>query len=142
MKVLVAYESRGGTTKKAAEAIGAAVSVEGNDVTVKPIRDVSDNEVTAADVIFAGSWVKGFIVVGVGATPHALKAIASWPSLAGKRAASFCTYHVSPKGTLGQIDAALKSRGAAVVGERSFHHNEPEAGAAVFARDVLATVDV
>ncbi len=141
MKVLVAYESRKGTTKRAAEAIASAADVEGNDVMIKPIRDVSDNDVNAADVIFAGSWVKGFVVVGVGATPHSLKAIASWPSLAGKRAASFCTYHVSPKGTLGQIGAELRARGAVVVGERSFHHDEPEAGAAAFARDVLATVD-
>jgi flavodoxin len=140
MKVLVGYESRGGTTRRTAEAIGEAARAEGHDVTVKPIREIRAAEAQAADVLFAGSWVKGFVLFGVGPSPHAIRAIRRL-DLTGKRAAAFCTYHVHPKGTLDKLRAALAAQGAVAVGERAFHHNAATDGAGKFTRDVLATVN-
>lgn len=140
MNVLVGYESKGGRTKRAAEAIADAAAAEGADVTIRPIASISKMDVAAADVVFLGSWVKGFLIIDVGPVPKALKAIDAFDSLDGKRAAAFCTYALHPARTLDTISAHLRARGATVVGERAFHRSDPAEGAGAFARDVLSTV--
>jgi len=54
MKVLVAYESRGGRTKRAAEAIADAVRTSGLEADVWPLKEAEPDQVRAADVLFVG----------------------------------------------------------------------------------------
>ena len=58
MKVLVTYYSRGGNTKKLAEAIAGGVGeVDGVECVVKPVADLTKDDFLSADGIIAGSPV-------------------------------------------------------------------------------------
>lgn len=138
MKVLVAYESRGGRTRRAATAIADACRAGGHDVTVLPLRDVGQSEVDQCDVAALGSWVEGFIVFGVKPARAATRWITQAPPLGGKRVGVFVTYLVNPMGSLGMLRHAVEARGGKVVAEHGSTSRNPEAGAADFARRLLA----
>jgi NAD(P)H dehydrogenase (quinone) len=58
MKVLILYYSKGGNTRKLAEAIAEGVGqVEGVDAVLRHTRDVSKDDFVAADALIAGSPV-------------------------------------------------------------------------------------
>ena len=136
MNVLVAYESRRGTTKGAASAIADAARSGGNDVTLKPLVDASAEDVGRADLVFLGTWIEGFIFFGVGPARGALKRISGLP-LSGKEVATFCTFAVNPRGSLGKLRRVLESHEAKVVAERAFNRRRASADAASFAAEVL-----
>lgn len=137
MNVLVAYESRSGHTRRAAEAIGEAARSGGATVTVRRVADVTAAEVGEADVLFVGTWVEGLILFGVKPAGTGRWAPAL-PSLDGKPVGAFCTYAFNPRGTLATLGDVLRAKGATVVGERAFHRRRPTAGAEAFAKSVLA----
>ena len=136
MNVLVAYESRTGTTEVAASAIADAARSKGNEVTLKPLADVTAEDVSAAALVFIGTWVEGFILFGVGPARAALKRIGRL-SLSGKEVAAFCTFAVSPAGSLAKLRGALESRGAKVVAQRALNRKNARRDAVSFAVEVL-----
>jgi len=131
-RVLVCYESGGGRTARAAEAIAGGFSARGDQVRVLPITKVGPAELAAADVLVAGSWVEGFVVTGV----RPAKAMRTWlaglPRLGGRPVAVFCTFAVAPKGTLPAMRQALEAKGAVVVAQAAFGPRELGAKAGVF----------
>lgn len=139
MKVLVAYESRGGKTKEAAAAIADAAKAAGNDVNTKPLAETSSADLSAADAVFIGTWVEGFILFGVGPAKAAIKGIKGL-AFGSKPVASFCTFGFNPRSALAILRGLLEGRGAKVVGEKAFNRREPGAGAADFVKEVLAKV--
>ena len=142
MKVLVTYESRSGNTKRAADDIAAAAEDLGHAVAIKPLADVRGYDISLAQVVFVGSWVKGFLIVGVGPARKAMHHLTSFGSLEGKQAAVFCTYALHPRSTLDSLRKVLADRGATVLGERAFHgHGDSIEGAAEFATEVLAAAE-
>lgn len=136
MNILVLYQSRGGHTRQAAEAIAAAARQLGHAVTVKSVIEVRPADVEAADVLFVGTWVQGFILFGVKPAGADLWARAL-PSLAGKPVGVFCTYAVHPRSSLRALSTLLEARGARVLGQRAFHRRRPTAGAEPFVRNIL-----
>ncbi len=133
MNVLVAYESRGGRTRRAAEALGGAVRAQGSDVTIKALGDVTASDVAQCGALAVGTWVEGFLVVGVGPAKAALAGVARLPPLDGKRAVVFCTYGLNPRGTLATLHRALEAKGATVVAESASPRAHPERGVAALA---------
>ncbi len=140
-RVLLCYESVGGTTARAAEAIADGFSARGDQVRVLPITKVGPAELAAADVVVIGSWVEGFVVTGV----RPAKAMRTWlaglPRLGGRPAAVFCTFAVAPKQTLPAMRQALESKGAAVVTQAAFGPRELQEvagafGPAAFGREI------
>ena len=140
MKVLVAYESRGGRTKRAAEAIADAVRASGHEAEARPLKEAGSDQVRAADLLFVGSWVEGFLLFGVGPAKSAMRWVAGLQPLSGKHTAVFCTYALNPRGTLSTLGSGLRAKGASLDGEAAFHHRRPTEGAAEFARRVLAAL--
>jgi hypothetical protein len=138
MKVLVTYESKGGRTLTAAEAIAEAVRAAGHTVTVRPLAEVGGDDLLDQDLLFAGSWVEGFVLFGVGPARAALQRLKALPPLGGKPTAVFCTYAFNPRGTLGVLRTLLEANGARVVGQKAFNRRQPGQGTDVFVRDVLA----
>jgi flavodoxin I len=140
MRVLVAYESRGGRTAKTASAIADVLRGDGHDVVLASVTEAQPADATTADLVVVGSWTEGFIVFGVGPA----KATRAWlerlPSLAGRRAAVFCTYAVHPGGTLDAMASRLTARGATVVARRAVHRRNPLAGVEEFARSAAASI--
>jgi glutamate synthase (NADPH/NADH) small chain len=124
-RVLVGYESRSGTTAGAAEAIGRALAEAGHDVSVLPLAKVGPRELALADLVVVGSWVEGLVLAGVGPAKAARRWLAGLPPLAGRPVAVFCTYKVSPKGTLPAMAKAFEARGAVVVASAAFGPRRP-----------------
>ncbi len=126
-RVLVCYESQGGTTARAAEAIAASASAAGHRVRVLPIGRVGLAELAAADLIVVGTWVEGLVVAGV----RPAKAMRAWldglPRLGGKAVAVFCTFAVAPKGALPAMRRTFEARGAVVVAQAAFGPRERRA---------------
>jgi hypothetical protein len=114
MRVLVLYESRRGFTLTVARAIRDELRARGAAASAEPLGGVDAGSLAAADAVLVGSWVTGKILVGVGPPPDALRAIAALPALDGRPAAVFCTFDVSPRGTLATLASRLIGRGARV----------------------------
>jgi len=140
MRVLVAYESRGGRTRRAASAIADACRADGHDVTLLPVADVGRDEVEQCDVAAIGSWVEGFILFAVKPARAATRWLDQAPSFAGKPVGVFVTYAVNPRGSLGLLRRAVEARGGKVTAEHSGRRKNPEAGAEDFAHRLLASV--
>ncbi len=138
MRFLIAYESRGGRTRAAAEAIAAAARAGGHEADVRPLAGTDADALGRADVVFVGTWVEGFLVVGVGPARAAREWMARLPALSGKPAAVFCTYALNPRGTLSALQADLERKGARVLARRAFHRRHPDEGAGALVREVLA----
>lgn len=119
-RVLVCYESEGGKTRAAAEALGGQCLASGCDVVVASIDHVGPREIAGADVLVIGTWVEGFVVAGV-RPARAMRAwLASLPPLAGRPVALFCTYGVNPRGALEEMASAVSAKGAVVVDRAAF----------------------
>ncbi|MHB1783585.1 MAG: FAD-dependent oxidoreductase [Acidimicrobiales bacterium] len=129
-RVLVCYESQGGKTARAGDAVASGFSAWGDQVRVLPIAKVGPAELAAADLVVVGSWVEGFVVAGV----RPAKAMRAWlaglPRLGGRPVGVFCTYAVAPQGALPAMRRALEATGAVVVGQAAFGPGElgPRAG--------------
>ena len=133
MQVLVAYESRGGRTRRAAEAVADAVRARGSEVTLKALKDTTAEDVVRSDAIALGSWVEGFVFFKVGPAKAALAGIKRLPVLGGKPVAVFCTYGFNPRATLATLRQSLEAKGAKVVAENASPRSHPDRGAAELA---------
>ena len=138
MEVLVAYESRGGRTRRAAEAVADAVRARGSDATLKALSETTAQDIEHADAVAIGSWVQGFIVVKVGPAKAALDALDRLPAMGGKPAAVFCTYAANPRATLATLRRSLEAKGAKVVAENASHRSHPDRGATELAARLCA----
>jgi uroporphyrinogen-III synthase len=138
VRVLVGYESRGGTTKRAAEAVAEAIRRAGHEAEVRPLSEVAGGDLEEKDALFVGSRVEGFILFGVGPAKAARRWLAAIPSLPGIRAGVFCTYAFHPRGTLDVLARGLEARGARVLARHAFRRRDPTAGAESFVDAVLA----
>jgi flavodoxin len=136
MNVLILYQSRKGHTQAAAEAIAQAVQNLKHEVVIKAVSQVRAADIEAADVLFIGTWVQGFILFGV-KPAGAVLWVPSLPSLAGKPVGVFCTYAFHPRGSLRALSGMLEARGATVVGRRAFHRRDPRRGAESFAQEII-----
>lgn len=137
MKALVAYESMGGRTRQAAERIADALRGGGAEVSLARLGDTGAAVIEEADFVFVGSWVRGFVLFGVGPAHRARRWIESLPPLDGKRFAVFCTYAFNPRDTLATMRRMLEANGARVTGERAFKRNRPGEGAKEFVASAL-----
>ena len=140
MNVLVLYQSRKGHTRAAAEAIGQAARDLRHNVHVKSVIEVRKVDVEAADVLFVGAWVHGFILFGVRPAGAELW-VPALPSLAGKKVGVFCTYAFNPRGSLQALGAMLSARGATVLGQHAVQRSQPGAGAESFVQSVLQSAE-
>ncbi len=119
-QVLVGYESRGGRTARAAGLIADGLQDTGAVVRAVPLTQIGVADLMETDLLIIGTWVEGFVVAGVGPARTTHHWLAALPRLAGLRTAAFCTYAVSPRGTLPAMRKALEHRGMIVLAEDAF----------------------
>lgn len=136
MNVLVLYNSRGGHTQDAAETIAKAARNLSHSVSIKSVVEVRKSDVEAADALFIGTWVHGFILFGVKPAGADLW-VPALPSMAGKPIGIFCTYAFNPRGSLRALGTMLAEGGAAILGQRAFHRSRPGEGAELFVKTIL-----
>ena len=123
MNIAIIYESSTGTTAKAAEAMGQALTALGHQCRVQSVSRANPGEVAQADLICIGGWVKGMFIVGQHPSEGSLRFIDRLGDLAGKQAVVFCTYKIAPGSTLRQLAQAMQQHGAVVMGQ--FHYRGP-----------------
>jgi glutamate synthase (NADPH) small chain len=131
-RVLVCYASAGGKTAAAAQQIADGFATRGVVARVMPIAKVGAAELAAADELVVGSWVEGAVLARVGPAKAMRRWLRELPRLGAKPVAVFCTFAVSPKGTLAVMRRALEDRGAVVIDQASFGPKDLGANAGVF----------
>jgi flavodoxin len=139
MKVVVLFESRTGNTREAARWVGGAAEAAGADVSVRSIREPDLDEISAADLVFVGTWVDGLVLFGhrpgsVGQLKRHL------PALWGKNVAAFCTHAVNPGNAADKLGGFLERRGGTVVAARSFHRRRLPGEIPTFVEEAMAAV--
>ncbi len=115
--VLIAYESRGGRTERAATALAHELDARGLSVNLQRLAAVGLAEIAAADLVVVGTWVEGFVVAGVQPARPTRRWLEGLPSLGARKFATFCTYGVAPRKAPAILRAALEGNGAEVVAE-------------------------
>ncbi len=119
--VLVTYESRGGNTRSIAEKVASIITGTGATTTVLPIRDVTVEQMAAADLVVLGTWVEGTVIARVAPAKAATAWIRALPHMEGKKFGLFCTYGVAPRDALSAMAGMVGQCGAEVVAQASFH---------------------
>lgn len=139
-RVLVAYESRGGRTARAAKLVADGLRCTGAVVRALPLAQVGTEELADTDLLVIGTWVEGFVVAGVGAARATRAWLAGLPRMGGLRAATFCTFGVSPGKTLPAMRRTLEDHGMTVLAQGAFGPGGGSIGshAASFAGQLLA----
>ncbi len=125
MNIAIVYDSSTGTTAKAAEAMGKTMEEQGHQCRVQSIAQADPTDVSEADLICVGSWVKGLFIILQHPTEGTMQFIERLGNLAGKRAVLFCTYKLATGSTLRQMSKALEGKGAKVEGQFKYRGPEP-----------------
>jgi hypothetical protein len=141
MKAVVLVESLTGNTWKAGELIAAKLQEEGVAITgVCKVRQPDHAAIQAADLVLVGTWVHGLFVVGQ--APWGAGALAKIPAIAGKQAATFCTFALNPGKSLDVMTRIVEGRGAAVIGGLALNRSKLDAHSEEFVSRLLAVIKV
>ena len=138
MNAIVIYESLTGNTKKASQLMGKELTRAGVDATVCNITQIDFQALAHADLVIIGSWTDGIILFGQ--RPGRAGRIRSMPTLAGKKAAVFCTYAVDQGKTLEKLTAIVEGRGAEVLGGMAIKRTKIEQGVKDFVGRLLTVM--
>ena len=125
MKVAIVYDSRTGTTRAAATAMGRAFEDQGHECSVQSVAGADPAKVSEADLICIGSWTQGLFIILQHPTKASMRFISRLGDLNGKKAAVFCTYKLATGSLLPKMAAALEARCAQVVGQFKYRGPEP-----------------
>ncbi len=136
MNIAIVYDSSTGTTAKAAETMGKTMEAHGHQCRVQSIALADPADVSEADLICVGSWVKGLFIIQQHPTEGTMQFIEQLGDLSGKNAIVFCTYKLAAGSTLRQMAQALEEKGATVVEQFKYRGPEPSNRFALFARSL------
>ena len=125
MIIAIVYDSSTGTTAKAAEAMGKTLEAHGHQSRVQSVEHADPADVSEADLICIGSWVKGLFIILQRPTERSMQFIERLGNLTDKKAMVFCTYKVATGSTLPRMSKALEGKGAKVVGQFKYRGPEP-----------------
>ena len=105
----------------------------GHQCHVQSVFQADPDEVSQADLICIGSWVKGIFVILQHPTEETMRFIARLGDLSGKKALVFCTYKLAVGPTLRRMAQGLEEKGAQVVAQFKYRGPEPSSEFAAFA---------
>ena len=125
MNIAIVYDSSTGRTKNAAQAMAEVLEESGHHCTVQSVSAADPGEVSQADVICIGSWVKGIFVILQHPTEETMRFIDRLGDLAGKKALVFCTYKLAAGSTLNQMAQGLEQHGADVLAQFKYRGPNP-----------------
>ncbi len=133
MNIEIVYDSSTGTTAEAAAAMREAMEGLGHECRIQSIAVANPAEISEADLICVGTWVKGLFIILQHPTAGSMQFIEKLGNLAGKQAVVFCTYKLAAGSTLPQMAKALEAKGAKVVGQFKYRGPEPSSDFLSFA---------
>ena len=117
MKVAIVCDSRTGTTRDAATAMGRVFEDQGYECSVHSVADADPKQTFEADLICIGSWTQGLFLFLQHPTKASMQFIDRLGDLHGKKAVVFCTYKLATGSLLPKMAAALEAQGAQVVAQ-------------------------
>jgi flavodoxin len=138
MQVVILHESLTGNTERAARLIANALYDRKVAARVFPVDGYDPEVLDEADLVIAGSWTDGFLVVGQRPGRH--KKFKQLPDLTGKQAAVFCTYALDSGHTLDKLTQTLTEHGAEVIGGLAMRRDRLEHGAIELVARLLEVV--
>ena len=138
MNAVVIHESLTGTTRRAGEAIAAALTAEGIPTTACSTAAVDMQALSAADLVIVGSWTDGFVFAGQ--RPGRASRLRRLPVMAGKQCVVYCTYAIDPGRTLDKLTAIMGDRGADVLGGMAIRRDRVDADVAEFVDRTLSAL--
>ena len=133
MKIAIVYDSSTGTTAKAAQKMSKTLEAYGHQCRVQSVAQADPANVSEADLICLGSWVKGLFIIRQHPTEGSMQFIEQLGNLEGRKAVVFCTYKLAAGSTLPKMAKALEGIGAQVVGQFKYRGPEPNSEFASFA---------
>jgi flavodoxin len=136
VKIAIVYDSSTGTTKRAAQAMGATLTRNGHQCQVERVVEADPVEVAQADLICIGSWVQGWFIIRQHPTASSMAFIDKLGDLSGKQVVVFCTYKILAGSTLKQMAQALEKEGAQIAGQFKYRGPEPDKKFENFARSL------
>ena len=136
MNIAIVYDSSTGTTAKAAEAMGKTLEAHGHQCRVQSVEHADPADVSEADLICIGSWVKGLFIILQRPTERSMQFIERLGNLTGKKAMVFCTYKVATGSMLSRMSKALEGKGAKVLGQFKYRGPEPNSEFASLAKSL------
>jgi len=134
MNIAIVYDSSTGTTAKAAETMGKTMEAHGHRCQVQSVAQADPADVSEADLICVGSWVKGLFIIRQHPTEGTMQFIEQLGDLSGKNAIVFCTYKLAAGSTLRQMAQALEEKGAVIVEQFKYRGPEPKNKFTLFTR--------
>jgi flavodoxin len=146
----IAYESRRGRARRAAEAVAEAAASHGVATLVRSIDVAVAEDLLAAPALIIGCWTK--VDTPFGGEP--VRRVSTWidslPELHGKPIGVFCTYTFFPhtfadttartSEVLARIGASLERKGGKVVSSHAFHFQAFEDSAETMASEVIGHI--
>ena len=136
MKAAILVESLTGNTWKAAEKTADLLAQE--RWTITGLSKVGRPDLTSiqhADLVLVGTWVHGAFVFGQ--APWAVNSIANLPAMRGKKAATFCTFALSPGNSVDKLTQAVGDTGAYVVGGLAISRSKLDEHSEIFAERLV-----
>lgn len=125
MNIAIVYDSSTGTTASAAKAMASLFEKAGHECHVQSVFQADPLEVSQADLICIGSWVKGIFVILQHPTEETMHFIDRLGDLTGKKALVFCTYKLAVGPTLKRMAQGLEQKGAQVVAQFKYRGPVP-----------------
>jgi flavodoxin len=125
MNIEIVYDSQTGTTAAAADAMCKKVEALGHQCRVQSVKQADPAEVSQADLICIGTWVKGLFIIMQHPTDGTMEFIDQLDDVTGNKVIVFCTYKLAIGSTLRQMAQALERKGATVVGQFKYRGSEP-----------------
>lgn len=133
MNIAIVYDSSTGTTENAAKAMANVLEGSGHQCKVQSVSRADPDEVSQADLICIGSWVKGIFVILQHPTDETMRFIDRLGNLTGKKALVFCTYKLAVGSTLQRMAQGLEQKGAQVVAQFKYRGPMPDSEFTSFA---------
>ena len=138
MNIAIVYDSSTGTTASAAKAMAKVLEEQGHQCHVQSVFQADPDEVSHADLICIGSWVKGLFVILQHPTAETMRFIDRMGNLTGKKALVFCTYKLAAGSTLRRMAQGLEEKGAQVVAQFKYRGPIPSDEFASFAASLTS----
>ena len=149
MDVAVMYESKTGTTRRLALAMGDELFQRGIRCTTYPTSGITAEAISDSSVLIVGTWTDGLFAVGQRPGGHrrierVLGALAGpeGDGLAGKRCLVYCTYAVTPGRTLEKLAGLVTAAGGTVSGGLAVRRDRLAEGAQALVSAATETAGV
>ena len=108
MNTAIVYDSKTGTTAAASEAMRKAFEGRGHQCRAQSIAKASPSDISQADLVCIGTWVKGLFVILQHPTAGTMQFIEQLDDLTGKKVIVFCTYKLAAGSTLRKMAEAVE----------------------------------